>query len=165
MTAARASKLAAAASKAASKKVQKKTLAMLKRPAAKAANYADGLVHHPATLSEDFGKVRMHNSKKRSYIQICMESGRYECLWSAVFAQHEAVTPLLYRRLIDHPGWTKQDITAVKEHIALGPKPLELYLKMFSSTDNSDGDGDGYDSDGTLQEGEEEEPETVSQEF
>ena len=142
--------------------MQKKTPKVLKRPA---ANYADGLVHHPATLSEDFGKVRMHNSKKRSYIQICLENGRYECLWSAVFPQHELVTPLLYRRLVDHPGWTKQDIAAVKEHIALGPKPLEMYSKMFSLTKESEEEEEDEEDNSDGHEEEEEEPEMVSQDF
>ena len=160
MTAARASKLAAAASKEAPKKVQGKIPKVSKRPA---ANYNDGLVHHPATLSEDFGKVRMHNSKKRSYIQICLENGKYECLWSAVFPQHELVTPLLYRRLVDHPGWTKQDIAAVKEHIGLGPKPLEMYSKMFSSTNKSEEEEEEEKEE--EDEEEEEEADMVSQEF
>ena len=32
----------------------------------------DGLMRHKTELSQDFGKVRMHNSRRRSYIQIVL---------------------------------------------------------------------------------------------
>ena len=111
------------------------TTASLKRPAsAKAGSKkkpaaADGLVRIPTCVSKSFGKLRMHNSVRRSYIQVVLDTGRYECLWSASFRDHAVVTPLVFESLMD-PGWTKETVAALKQHISLGEDPLAALYKL-----------------------------------
>ena len=108
----------------------------------------------------------MHNSRKRSYIQILLPE-HYECLWSAVFRDHEKITPELFRRLIDYPGWTKEALGALKDHVGYSGDPLTTFRQLHPSplwAEAVPGGTDEHHSEG----GEEEhqsEPDSVSQEF
>ena len=100
---------------------------VLKKPAAKSK---DGLTRHPTQLSVDFGKIRMHNSKARSYIQIVLPNGHYECLWSAAFKGHHEVTPIVFMKLVDRGGWAKLSLGALKDHVALGGDPVAEFQRL-----------------------------------
>ena len=133
-----------------------------KKPAAN-----DGLERHKAEMSRDFGKVRMHNSRKRSYIQ-AVHSDHYECLWSAVFRDHEKVTPEMYKCIVDNPGWTKDAIAAIKDHVSQSVDPLMAFMKLMEVADGIAADRIANCSEEDAEEAEEEvasQPESVSQEF
>ena len=61
------------------------------------------------------------------YIQIVLPYNRYECLWSAQFRDHDQITPVLFKKLVDQSGWTKQAITSLKETVAIGCDPLTTF--------------------------------------
>ena len=112
---------AAAADTASTSRAQTEKIS--KKPA------ADGLDRHKAEMSTDFGKVRMHNSRKRSYIQ-AVHSDHYECLWSASFRDHEKITPQVYELIVHNGGWTKDAIASVKDHISKTDDPLMAFENL-----------------------------------
>ena len=101
--------------------------AAMKKPAAKGD---DGLIRHSTDISDSFGKIRMHNSKKRSYIQMVLSDSTYHCLWSATFKDHSIVTPMLFEQLMQ-AGWTEGMVSSMKKHVALGGDPLGNFKRTL----------------------------------
>ena len=130
-----------------------------KKPAA-----SDGLERHKAEMSRDFGKVRMHNSRKRSYIQ-AVHSDHYECLWSAVFRDHEKITPQMYKLIVHNPDWIKDAIAAIKDRVSQSVDPLMALEHLMNVADDIAVDGIANYSGEDAEEEVASQLDSVSQEF